>query len=56
MDVHAYATKPAERFVVINLRRYAIGDSLPEGPRVVDIVPQGVILEFHATRFLLPAS
>ncbi len=56
MDVHAYASKPAERFVVINLRRYAIGDSLPEGPQVVDIVPQGVILEFHGTRFLLPAS
>lgn len=56
MDVHAYATKPADRFVVINLRRYAIGDSLSEGPRVVDIMPQGVILEFHDTRFLLPAS
>jgi hypothetical protein len=56
MDVHAYATRPADRFVVINLRRYAIGDNLPEGPRVVDIVPQGVILEFHGTRFLLPAS
>ena len=56
MDVHAYALKPADRFVVINLQRYVIGDSLPAGPLVVDIVPQGVILEFHGTRFLLPAS
>ena len=56
MDVHAYAAKPVDRFVVINLRRYVIGDSLPEGPQVVDIVPQGVILEFHGTRFLLPTS
>ena len=54
LDVHGYAPKPAERFVVINLQRYRIGDSLPEGLQVVDIVPQGVILEFHGTRFLLP--
>lgn len=56
MDVHAYAAKAADRFVVINLQRYVIGDNLPAGPQVVDIVPQGVILEFHGTRFLLPAS
>lgn len=54
LDVHGYAAKPAERFVVINLQRYRIGDSLPEGVQVADIVPQGVILEFHGTRFLLP--
>lgn len=54
LDVHGYAVKPAERFVVINLQRYRIGDSLPEGVQVADIVPQGVILEFHGTRFLLP--
>jgi general secretion pathway protein B len=56
MDVHAYAVKPTERFVVINLQRYTIGDSLPAGLQVVDIVPQGVILEFRGTRFLLPTS
>ena len=54
LDVHGYAAKPAESFVVINLQRYRIGDSLPEGVQVADIVPQGVILEFHGTRFLLP--
>ena len=54
LDVHGYAEKPGERFVVINLQRYRIGDSLPEGVQVVDIVPQGVVLEFHGTRFLLP--
>lgn len=54
LDVHGYAAKPTERFVVINLQRYRIGDSLPDGVQVADIVPQGVILEFHGTRFLLP--
>lgn len=53
LDVHGYVEKPADRFVVINLQRYRIGDTLPAGALVVDIVPQGVILEFHGTRFLL---
>jgi len=39
--------------LVIDLQRYRIGDTLPAGAQVVDIVPQGVILEFHGTRFLL---
>ncbi len=54
LDVLGYAAQAADRFVVINLQRYRSGDSLPEGPRVVDILPQGVVLEFNGTRFLLP--
>ncbi len=54
LDVHGYAEKPADRFVVINLQRYRVGDGLAGGGKVVDIVPQGVILEFNGTRFLLP--
>lgn len=54
LDVHGYANNPAERFVVINLHRYQVGDTLAEGPRVVDIVPQGVVLEYQGSRFLLP--
>ena len=53
LDVLGYAPDPKQRFVVINLQRYAVGDSLPEGTRVLDITPQGAVLEFHATRFLL---
>ena len=54
LDVHGYAANPADRFVVINLQRYRIGDALPGGIRVVDIVPQGAVLESNGTRFLLP--
>ncbi len=54
LDVLGYAEKPADRFVVINLQRYRAGDSLAGGGKVADIVPQGVILEFNGTRFLLP--
>lgn len=56
LDVHGYAANPRDRFVVINLKRYRIGDTLTEGPRVVDIVPQGAVLEFQGTTFLLPAT
>jgi general secretion pathway protein B len=56
LDVHAYVDKPAERFVIINLQRYRIGDTLAEGPRVVDILPQGVVLEYRGTTFLLPRA
>jgi general secretion pathway protein B len=54
LDVHGYAAEPAQRFVVINLQRYRVGDTVAGNLRVVDIVPQGVILESNGTRFLLP--
>ena len=54
LDVHGYAADRAARFVVINLRRYHIGDTLAEGPRLVDIVPSGAVLEYQGVSFLLP--
>jgi len=55
MDVHGYAGNPKDRFVVINLKQYHIGDVLEEGPTLKDILPQGAVLEFQGIRFLLPA-
>ncbi|MGH8280331.1 MAG: general secretion pathway protein GspB [Gammaproteobacteria bacterium] len=54
LDVHDYASNPAERFVVINMQRYIQGETLAEGPSVVAIVADGVILEYHGQKFLLP--
>lgn len=54
LDVHSYARNPAERFVVINMQRYQAGDTLKEGPKVIAIVPDGVILEYQGHQFLLP--
>ncbi|MDE2196188.1 MAG: general secretion pathway protein GspB [Gammaproteobacteria bacterium] len=56
LDVHSYAQNPADRFVIINMRRYQAGDTLKEGPKVIEIVPDGVILEYRGQRFLLPRS
>jgi general secretion pathway protein B len=54
LDVHGYAQKPSDRFVVINMQRYRTGDTLKEGPKIIAITPQGVILDYNGQRFLLP--
>jgi general secretion pathway protein B len=54
LDVHVYGTKPSERFVYINMRKYHEGTTLQEGPTVEHIRRDGVILNFHGLRFMLP--
>src|SRR4029077_9458987 len=54
LDVHVYATKPAERFVYINMRKYHEGNTLQEGPVVEHIRRDGVVLKYQGLRFLLP--
>jgi hypothetical protein len=54
LDVHVFATKSTERFVYINMRKYHEGATLQEGPTVERIRRDGVILNYHALRFLLP--
>ena len=54
LDLHVYNSKPAERFVFINMSKYGEKATLGEGPLVVEIVPEGVVLEYFGTRFLLP--
>ena len=56
VDLHVYAAQPAARFVFINLNRYREGERLREGPLVVRITPDGVILQHEGQRFLLPRS
>ncbi|MGH8282214.1 MAG: general secretion pathway protein GspB, partial [Gammaproteobacteria bacterium] len=56
LDVHSYAQKPSDRFVIINMQRYQAGDTLKEGPKVIRIVPEGVILDYNGQRFLLPRT
>ncbi len=54
LDVHVYATNPAERFVYINMRKYHEGAKLQEGPTVERIRRDGVVLNYQGLRFLLP--
>ena len=54
LDVHVYATNPAERFVYINMRKYHEGGALQEGPTVERIRRDGVVLNYQGLRFILP--
>ncbi len=54
LDVHVYATRPADRFVYINMRKYREGSALQEGPILERIRRDGVVLNYQGLRFILP--
>jgi general secretion pathway protein B len=55
LDLHVFAAKPQDRFVMINMHKLHEGDSLPEGVRVESITTDGAVLSSKdGTRFLLP--
>ena len=54
LDIHVYSEDPADRFVFINMVRHREKSRLSEGPVVHEITPEGVILDYSGTRFLLP--
>ena len=54
IDIHVYSDDPAERFVFINMSKYRERARLAEGPVVSEITPDGVILDYLGTAFLLP--
>ncbi|MGH8180585.1 MAG: general secretion pathway protein GspB [Steroidobacteraceae bacterium] len=56
LDLHVFADRPKDRFVMINMHRLGEGDSLPSGVQVETIRPDGVVLTYHGTRFLLPRN
>ena len=53
LDLHVYASRPAERMVFINSHKYREGDTLAEGPVVQQITPRGVVLEYGGRSYLL---
>ncbi len=54
LDIHVYSEQPEERFVFINMVKHREKSRLAEGPVVHEITPEGVILDYSGTRFLLP--
>jgi len=54
LDVHVYATRPSDRFVFINMRKYKEGNTLQEGPVLERIRRDGVVLNYQGLRFILP--
>lgn len=54
LDIHVYSDTPSDRFVFINMIRHKENSQLAEGPVVREITPEGVILDYRGTEFLLP--
>ena len=54
LDIHVYGASPADRFVFIDRQKLAEGDRLETGARVEEIGPDGVIMRYRGTRFVLP--
>ena len=54
LDIHVYSDVPAGRFVFINMAKYREDSRLAEGPVVREITPDGVVLDYQGTSFLLP--
>jgi general secretion pathway protein B len=54
LDLHVYAPRPEDRFVMINMHKVHPGETLPEGVHVDDITPEGAVLSYNGSRFLLP--
>jgi hypothetical protein len=54
LDLHVFAARPQDRFVMINMHKLREGDTLPEGVHVDTITPEGAVLSFNGSKFLLP--
>ncbi|PVV17148.1 MAG: hypothetical protein B6D79_17125 [gamma proteobacterium symbiont of Ctena orbiculata] len=54
IDIHSYDKRAAKRYVLINMEKYREGDYLAEGPKLVEILPQGAVMEHMGERFILP--
>ena len=51
VNAHLYSDVPAERLVVINMRRYREGEQMASGPRIDAITPRGAVLSHASRRF-----
>jgi general secretion pathway protein B len=52
LDLHAYAEHAEDRWVLVNMHKLREGDSL-EGVRVEHITPDGAVLSYRGSQFLL---
>ena len=51
LDVHVYDDEPSRRFILIDLQRFAEGDTLDSGAKLEKILPGSIQLYYQGTRF-----
>ena len=54
IEVHVYDEDPARRWIMNSGQRYREGMSLAQGPRIVEITPDGIVFEHQGQQALLP--
>ena len=53
LDIHVYGPSAQDRFVFINMSKLHEGSQMSEGPVVVEITPDGVVLRHQGQTFML---
>ena len=54
LDIHVYSDKPKDRFVFINMTKLKEGSQLNQGLKIIEIMPDGVTLDYEGYLFILP--
>lgn len=52
---HIYATKPTDRFVMLNGRAFAEGDTVAKNLKLKEILENDIVVTFKGKEFVLPA-
>lgn len=52
IEVHVYEAEAQRRFVMVNGRRYREGERLAEGPQLIEIVAEGMVLDYRGEKAL----
>lgn len=54
LNVHVFDKDKENRVVVVNGEAYAIGDMIEELLLIFDITPEGLVLDYNGTKFMIP--
>ena len=54
ITMFAYAERPEERFVIINLKKLKVGDLLPGGLLLIEIEAEHLVAELDGQKFMIP--
>ncbi|TDU25874.1 general secretion pathway protein B [Panacagrimonas perspica] len=54
VDVHVYDDDPERRWTLINGKKAVEGSTLPEGPTISEIRPDGIVFDFRGQASLFP--
>jgi len=53
LDVHVYSETPQGRFIMVDLKKYREGNTLPNGMVLEEILPDGMVMSYQGERFLV---